>query len=269
MIIGTLNEKRGDKLGCKKIEYVGKRVIVSGNIVEVFIYQRPYVRGYGLNEAEKASRAHKFDFDGGPDGDSRERALNRARTNLRRLVNANYGQYGSEFTAKFVTLTFGPNITDLKMANYEYTKFVKRLNYRMFDTKKANLRYTAVVHFQKRGAVHYHVIFYNLPYLKAKELESLWGNGFVKINKIDHVDNVGAYVCKYMTKEADDERLRGNKCYFSSRSLFRPNEITDKEMVETVAAALPVESLVYSSTFENEYLGLITYEQYNLNAIIA
>lgn len=198
-------------------------------------------------------------------GVHREQVLKRARRDLRRIINSNVGAYGDEFTAKFVTLTFAENVTDLDFANYEFEKFIKRLNYRMFFSKKANIKYSCVVEFQKRGAVHYHVIFYNLPYLKADYLGDIWGNGFIKINKIDSVDNVGAYVCKYMTKDAIDARLEGKKSYFNSRGLFRPVEITDKKKIEAVAAALSSLDEKYHATFSNDYLGDINYTQYSIN----
>ena len=102
--------------------------------------------------------------------DNREKVTSRARRDLRRIVNSNVNQYGKEFTAKFVTLTFSENITELAPANAEYEKFIKRLNYQMFGTKKSNIKYTAVPEFTKEGRVHYHVIFYNLPYIKSNYL---------------------------------------------------------------------------------------------------
>lgn len=57
----------------------------------------------------------------------------------------------------------------------------------------------------------------NLPYIAAKELENIWSNGFIKINAIDKVDNLGAYVIKYMTKDHADERLQGLKAYNCSK----------------------------------------------------
>jgi len=190
--------------------------------------------------------------------------LQRARRDLRRLINSNVDAYGDEFTAKFVTLTFKDNVQDIEQANYEFTKFIQRLNYYLFRTKKANLKYTTVIEFQKRGAIHYHTIIYNMPYVKANDIANVWENGFIKINKIDNVDNVGAYVCKYLTKDNDDDRLQGKKSYFSSKGLFKPIEITDKKIVEQVASALPSKNITYFADFENEYLGNITYKQYNI-----
>lgn len=97
-------------------------------------------------------------------------------------------------------------MTDLRRANGEFAKFVKRLKrYVGFSPQ-----YVAVPEFQKRGAVHYHLLL-NCPYIPADELARLWGQGFVKVNAIDNVDNLGAYVTKYMTKDNVDERLAGQR----------------------------------------------------------
>lgn len=240
-------------------------MIQAGDVIEIYEYENGYSKGYSLNEAEKSNRGRIKGMKSKNYEDNRVKVLVRAKNRLRRIINANVGAYGREFTSKFVTLTFGDNVTDLDIAHYEFKKFIKRLNYAMYDTKKANLRYSVVVEFQERGAVHYHIIFYNLPYLKSDTLSEIWGNGFVKINKIDDVDNVGAYVTKYMSKDLGDSRLRGRKSYFNSRELKQPVEITDKEKVEAVVAALPLETLKYSAEFDNDYLGNIHYRQYNLN----
>lgn len=256
------------------IERVTHKVIQSGDIIEIYEYSEGYTKGYTLTENQLNDRTSSESSPG--DTDSRERSLKRAKTNLRRLINSNIGQYGREFTAKFLTLTFKENVQDIKQANYEFKKFIQRLNYKLYGTKKANLKYTTVIEFQKRGAIHYHTIVYNMPYLKANEISNVWENGFIKINKIDDVDNVGAYVGEYLGqaekgqgKNIEDDRLRGQKTHFSSRGLFKPVEITDKKIVEQVATALLTEKLSYSATFENEHLGDISYKQYNLKNLIS
>ncbi len=259
------------------IERVTHKIIRSGDVLEIYEYSEGYIKGYTLTEKEINNRKinnRTRTESNSDDTDSRERSLKRAKANLRRLINANVGQYGKEFTAKFLTLTFKDNVKDLNKANYEFTKFIKRLNYHCFGTKKANLKYTCVIEFQERGAIHYHVIIYNIPYIKASEISNIWGNGFIKINKIDDVDNVGAYVSEYLGqaekgqgKDVADDRLQGKKSYFSSKGLFKPIEITNKKVVEQVAAALPLENLTYAAEFENEHLGNIIYKQYNLRKI--
>ncbi len=250
------------------VELVKSKIIQSGDIVEIYSYSRGYLKGYEniKTDAGRKKGVVSDDYD-----KHRVQVLQRAKRDLRRLINANHGQYGDQFTSKFLTLTFKENIQDIKHANYEFQKFIKRLNYRLYGTKKANLKYTTVIEFQKRGAIHYHTIIYNMPFTKQKIIEKIWGNGFIKINKIDDVDNVGAYVAEYLGnaekgqgKDVLDDRLQGKKSYFSSRGLYKPIEITDKKKVEQVAAALPEDFLTYSAIFENEHLGNITYKQYNL-----
>lgn len=246
----------------RKTELVQAKLIQSGDVLEIYHYSNGYLKGYESKPGSSGGRlkdekSENYEI-------HREQVLNRARTNLRRTVNSNVNQYGREFTAKFLTLTFREHIQDLTTANYEFKKFMKRLNYYMYGTKKANIKYSAVPEFTQAGRVHYHIVFYNLPYVKANDVASVWGNGHIKINKIDDIDNVGAYICKYITKESSDPRLEGNKCYFGSRGLLKPLEITDKKKVDALSEALPVNNLVYSSSFENEYLGDISYKQYNL-----
>lgn len=241
------------------IELVYSKVVISGRIVEIYDYERPVERGY----ESKGGRDKKADAE--ESGKNREKTLKRARQDIRRIVNANVGAYGDDFTAKFLTLTFADNVTDIEKANTEFKRFVKRMNYHLFGTKKGNLRYTVVPEFQDRGSVHYHVIIYNIPYTKSEYIEKIWKNGFIKINKIDNVNNVGAYICKYLTKANDDDRLKGKKCYFNSRGLYKPIEITDEKKAEKIKGSLPEEKKVYDREYENEYTGKTVYKQYNLN----
>lgn len=246
-------------------EYVTAKIVKSGHIVEVYEYERGYIKGSdGVKKWDRGriKGANSVDY-----VDNRAKALNRAKMQFRRLVNSNVGQYGN-VTAKFFTLTFAENLQDLDVAHYEFTKFIKRLNYAIFDTKRAELKYSASVEFQNRGAVHYHVIFYNLPYVPVARLSNIWGHGVVWINKIDNVDNVGVYVTKYMHKDTDDVRLQGRKCHFSSRGLLQPLEITERKQVEAGLASLPACSLKYEIVFDNEYCGSVHYRQYNLHLLL-
>lgn len=253
------------------IERVTKKIIQSGDIIEIYDYSDGYLKGFTNN---KVDTGRKEDYKSENYAEHRKQALSRAKRNLRRLINSNVGQYGKEFTAKFLTLTFKDNISDLTIANYEFEKFIKRVNYNVFKSKKANLKYTAVIEYQERGAIHYHIIIYNMPYVHWDKLLDLWDRdykGGIWINKIESIDNVGAYVSEYLGDsekgqghDVKDDRLEGRKSYFSSRGLFKPIEITDKKIVEQVSTALPSHTLKYSAEFSNEYLGDISYKQYNL-----
>ena len=238
------------------------KVVKSGNVIEIYKYEKGVFKGF-INENGRAGNGFITDEQ---KERNREISLMRARRDLRRIVNANVGQWGDDVTSKFLTLTFKDNVRDLDLANYEFRQFVKRLNYKVYGKKCSKLKYSAVPEFQERGAVHYHVIFYNLPYTKSKVIEEVWGNGFIKINKIDDIDNVGAYICKYITKGNIDSRLKGRKCYFNSRGLKKPVEVyLDDDELEDIKKTLPEQAMTYKSEFDNEYLGKIEYQQFNLS----
>lgn len=235
-------------------ERVTKKVVLSGDIVEVYEYEYGYLQGF-----TRSPKGFNFDCEGS-ESDSRERSLQRARSTLRRLINANAGHFD-----KFITLTFSENETDLDFCHYEFEKFIKRLKYQL----KKELLYVAVVEFQKRGAVHYHLLS-NLGYVPKKVLFEIWGHGWVKINRIKDVSNLGAYVCKYMHKDFADKRLEGRKCFFGSRGLDRPFEIiAEKEANQIEADLLQTLVPVFSSEFDNEFTGKVTYRQYNLKSVSA
>lgn len=251
--------------GCENIEkqIVKEKIVISGGIVEQYIYNKGYAVGINPpnKDGRKGNTTKEITLE--EKEDNRQKVMQRARRDLRRLVNCNVNQYGIECTPKFITLTFRDDIKELAAANKEFEKFVKRLNYQIFNTKGSNIKYSVVPEFTKKGRVHYHAIFYNLPYIKSDKLATIWGQGFIKVNKIDNCDNVGAYVSKYMTK--DNEEIKGKKSYFNSRNLFKPTEVTKEKEVESLRNSLPLENITYSATFDNDYLGTITYNQFNFN----
>ena len=195
------------------------------------------------------------------------------RDNIRRLAIENFDTKND----KFLTLTFRDNpnldVKDVKACNEQFKMFIKRLKRYIKKHHDQNhlLKYLAVIEFQDkngRGAVHYHMLL-NMPFIHQKNIEDLWGLGFIFINKIDHVDNLGAYVIKYMTPDTEDERLKGLKAYNCSKNLDRPKllrswEWSETEKVQAMLKSLPKEKVVYSAKYRTEQSGKIAYSQVNL-----
>lgn len=232
-----------------------KKLIKSGNVYEILEYEKPVLLGKCQN-----AEGRRLEASEGEKKETRKKTLSKAKSTIRRLINANADAWGEK--PKFLTLTFAENVQDIKQANYEFKKFRQRLEYDL----KIKLKYVVVMEFQKRGAIHYHALFFNLPYIQNTKLAEIWGQGFIKVNAIDRVDNIGAYVTKYMTKQDYEElktdRLVGQKSYFTSRGLYKPEEIVEKEKIDQLATALS-DYETYSSSFKNDYLGEIIYKQYN------
>lgn len=197
-------------------------------------------------------------------------SFQRAKRNLRRLINTNaktcYGSNGEPYTFKFLTLTFKENLQDIKRANYFFKKFIQRFSYYIY--KEINkLKYATVIEFQKRGTIHYHLIIFNIPYIDGSTIGRIWSKdykGNIYVQKIDTIQDVGSYVCKYMSKKFDDPRLCGEKAYFTSRNLEKPIIILHLETVSTVKEILSEKNKVYEKEFENEFCGKSTYTLYNL-----
>ena len=239
------------------IEVYKNKVIKSGDVYEIYTYEKPIYKGF----EGKGGRHHQDNTSDEVKEQNRERVLARNQKDIRRIVNSNFNQWGE--LSKFLTLTFKDDIRDLKEANALFSDFVYRINYHIFGTKKSALKYLCVPEFTKKGRVHYHVAIFNMPYVPHKRLMELWGNGGLNIKKISQVDNVGAYICKYLSKDMA-EKLKGKKCYFTSRGLKKPVEITDEKKVEKCLLHLSTSNKVkvkFECEFENDYTGKIKYLQ--------
>lgn len=227
------------------------RAVASGKIIEIYEYEEPIYYGYGSegNGKNKISE----------DSERRSDSVNRTKQKIRRLINSNM-----EDKSKFVTLTYKDNELDVSKAKEDFKKFIKRLNYRLSKDGLENVKYLYVIEFQKRGSIHFHCVFFNLDYIKKSEFEKIWKNGFIKINKIDNCDNVGAYVVKYMNKEIEEKRLNNFDLYGRSKDLKEPIIIKKPQEVNILFEAYK-NKIVFSKDFNTEYKGKIKYCQINLN----
>jgi len=185
------------------------KVVSSGHVLELYEYENPAWCGF----QGQGGRRGKGEEPSERSEEHRKRTCRRAREMIRRICLANFTE-----RSKFITLTYAENQTDIKQANVDFKGFIRRLRKLHKD-----LKYVAVIEFQERGAIHYHMMS-DIPYIPNEQLNGLWKMGFVKINDIKHVDNVGAYMVKYMLKDTTDTRLVGNKAYLTSRGLIRPTE---------------------------------------------
>ena len=232
----------------KKITYYDKQAICCGNVVEVVRYGKGVFEGFeGVASGKKSTLEKKKDYN-----------IKRSALKLRRLINCNTGEKDL-----FVTLTYKENQEDIKKGKEDFKNFIKRWNYQRKKQKEEALKYVYVVEFQKRGAVHFHCIFFNVGYINKKKLAALWGKGFVKVNKIDHVDNVGSYVVKYMEKDLVDDRLKNSDLYGRSKgNLNTPIIIKDPQEIALLEGTLE-NKCVYETTYSSEYHISVTYKQYN------
>jgi hypothetical protein len=240
-----------------------KKIIISGLFVEEYIYDSDIIHGRKKIRKRKKKKIKTEQIE------MRSGALRRTRMNIMRLVNSN-----SDFQT-FLTLTFDESkvknkqdITEFDKCNYWFKTFILRLKHSFPEIK-----YLAVPEFQgdyyfrtdiKKefgGAIHYHLLLNQK--IDSKRIEEIWRHGFVKINKIKSINNIGLYVSKYLNKESFNRKYFGKKKFFYSRNLNRPKEYKGQECEPILAAANQLK-LVYKKDFENKYRGKISVNLYKL-----
>ncbi len=238
------------------IEAYNDKIVLSGENLEHYHYKgMPILKGYKRRERKvvkreiiRSEQKEKTNF-----------SVNRARTQIRRIVNSNLD------LNKFLTLT--SKMTDVVESNKCFNLFTQRMKDRFPE-----FRYFAIAEYQKDvdyhgkakekdGAVHYHLLC-NLRYVRQKELLEIWGHGFVFIERIDRIRNIGAYLSKYLQKEMCDKRMFGKKKYFHSRDLKKPVEVTGENAINFLKDGKDNLELIRESEFENEYRGMIEYKTY-------
>jgi hypothetical protein len=235
------------------------KIIQCGNYVQLYIYENTkvkkdknlcpadsLVKKIIINKKEDVIDKPKY----------REIRLDnalRSKITFQRLVKTN-----ALIFLSFITLTFAKNITSIDEAN-------KQLNIWRTRAKKIfpNLQYICVPEYQKRGAVHYHLIT-NIPINsvlvtrqkgKKKQYDvKYWNSGFSSVFEIKNI-NIVTYMSKYMTKDINN-RLFGRKKYFYSKGLDIPKEtfidINDERVCKYATELLKDKKMIYHNTYFNK-----------------
>jgi hypothetical protein len=190
-------------------------------------------------------------------------SISSTRKNFLRIVMSNVSR--SKSTA-FFTFTFA-NDVDIDEGNRLFSEFIKL--YRRYSG--LDFQYVAVPEFQKRGSVHYHVLFFNFPKevveseRSDRKIQNFWLYGYVDGIPTDNSPKLAYYMAKYMSKALHDSRLCGKKAYFVSRSAMRPVLWKTKEVVAFVEGEVSVDnSIDATAEFDTMYLGRCNYKRYKI-----
>jgi hypothetical protein len=224
----------------KEVTY---KIIVSGNILELMSIIRPKP-GQQKGIKRKNLDIKKDNFS------KRDDNVRRASSNLRRLIRSN-----SDLIT-FITLTFAKNLKDIKIANKFFQSFIKKMKKIYPDFK-----YIAVPEFQKRGAVHYHLLCNINDYLPNKSLAKIWNHGFVNIKKVKN-SKIDTYLSKYLTKDIDN-RLFGHRLYLYSQNCIKPLIARTIDLYFRIRASLNLKLLCQNDYIINDCTEL-SYEMYEL-----
>lgn len=127
-------------------------------------------------------------------------------------------------TPKFLTLTFSGNPTPAE-AKVALSRFTKRL-----IRKHPNASAVWRMEMQERGAPHFHLIVFNMPYYPQDKLQKVWeqctreAKSIVNVKAIKTKKGVFGYVAKYVGKVEDE----------GSSSLDEDTYLTDEEETPSV-----------------------------------
>jgi len=247
------------------------RFIKYGETFELYEYDREPL------PARKRTTRVRHDDDGdsnmGADGKDSlsERQLGKRRDNaksaamaFRRLVSSNLT--GTE-PPILVSLTYAENQEDLSIGYADFRSFIQALRYKFGKA----FRYVCVPEFQARGAVHFHALFWGLPFelvsqeRSTRTIAMMWGHGFIDMIPTDGHEKISSYLAKYMSKAFTDPRLRNQKAYTASRNVLRPT------VGKGFAPVWPVlddyvgnSPIVMQKTYWTKYLGNCKYTVYQI-----
>jgi hypothetical protein len=241
------------------------KIISYGNNIEIYEYEKDIVRLFPVPRRDHettdddmgmgASGKDTLSDKGGQEEGKRADNARRASLAFRRIVSANLG--GSSLPL-MATLTYADNFTDLAGAYKHLTAFIQTLR-RQFGK---DFSYVLVPEFQKRGAVHFHALFWGLPEKlfsqerKTRTLRTLWGKGHVFLKETDGNERIAFYLSKYFTKAFTDPRLKNQKSYVASRNIKRPLIQTGPFIIDHVLEQFGVtEDAIIDRTFNTQWLG--------------
>lgn len=200
---------------------LGCRIVVSGSKVELYEYVKPICVEF--------EREHAVEKNQTPESKKRVDNLLRARRRVRQLVWCNITPH-----SKFLTLTYRDTMLEVKRFRRDWQTFLQAMRRKGHD-----LRYLYVIERQKKrgvkegneGTIHAHVIVFNDEFIPLQDVLTCWRHGNVDLKMLDglreqdgeRVRDAGAYVCKYVTKEAVVEW--GQRCFSTSLGLSQPEEV--------------------------------------------
>lgn len=204
---------------------------ICGNIVEVF-WQRLQSGNTHNHRISKDMyfddrTGEVFEYKHGSGGSSRLYTLFKAFKQGRDIINSNCTDASN---LRFLTLTYRENMQDANKLYHDFDNFNRKLR-----SKIGRYEYITAVEPQGRGAWHLHVIliFESVPFLPVEFLQAAWGHGFVKIERVDGVDNIGAYLTSYLTN-IDGKKYARLSLYPAGFRPIRWSRGVHKPIVETV-----------------------------------
>lgn len=239
-----------------RLEKYSYKIIKCGDYLQVYYYKNPRER----QNVEKldTNTLHRGSVGSREVKHIEDRNIIRTKLNCQRLAKANAKDWKS-----FITLTYAENMEDVAKSKKDLEYFVKNIK-----KIKKDFKYIAIPEFQKRGAIHFHLLtnlslqdnniitkqknnnkYYDVKY---------WNKGFTSYEDISgDVKKIVGYISKYMTKDNADDRLFNFKRYTASQNLIKPVtefiSMRDKTSREWLINYFKDKECIYNNTYVDDY----------------
>jgi hypothetical protein len=258
----------------KTVYFTTQNAKIAGNFLKISRFGREIMLGNRKSrKKDDEQKVEESEKEKMSKEEIRAKSLRRARKMIFDLVYANawhwHQRNGKPYRPIFITFTFRKNIVDLDYANKEFKNFIRRFGYSIRG-KETFLKYLNVVEFQERGAIHFHTVFFNLPFVERiyDKVRDMWrqgiGEGSTRIESVYNEQGIILYLSEYLTKSVNDDRLEARKSYFASKGLKKPITISFEELVNLIRAKIPDELKGRFYSYECDFLKQVDVVEYNL-----
>lgn len=233
------------------------KLVDCGEYTQVYFYSNKKIRRNKKDNSDLNLTVKENNNDSKKDKQIEERSIVRSKLECQRMAKANMHNWKT-----FITLTFAENITNIDVANKKFRYFVDKVR-RIYK----NFSYICIPEFQKRGAVHYHLLT-NIDLDNSKLIYiqednptfkhiKYWNEGFTSVEVMTgDPKKVVGYISKYMTKDVDD-RLFGHRRYFYSSNLNKPKEsyidLDDPKQLDFFQKKIQEKEVIYQNSYINTY----------------
>lgn len=233
------------------------KIVQCGNYIQVYYFENRKKKP--INDDERELKLYKSNNCNNIKDKTiiRKDNLTRSKLKCQRLAKCNSSDWKT-----FITLTIADNITDINIANKYYKCFQEQVR-RVYP----NFKCIGVPEFQKRGAVHYHLltnidIDSNLIYIQQENNKiyyhvKYWNLGFTKVDIVKgDIKKIIGYISKYMTKDIDN-RLFSHHRYFYTRNLITPSvsyiDLQNLQHTSILNKYFENKNLIYKNDYVNSY----------------
>ena len=252
------------------------KLIDCNNYMQIYFFENKKKRSTIDDEKELFLKKLKCDeekkcIDENPLKKIELKNITRSKLKCQRLAKCN-----SDIWETFITLTIKENIKDINIANKLYKQF-KDCVRRVFP----NFKCICVPEFQKRGAVHYHLLTNisvdnNKLIFKQNDNEKYlhikyWNIGFTKVDNVKNdIKKIIGYISKYMTKDIDN-RLFNHHRYFYTKNLRTPTvnylDLDNQKHISFLKSLLNNKKMIYKNNYFNSYNNeKIAFEEFFINS---